>query len=191
MFDYDSILSAAHVDFSNYLSVPAQDDEKFELQWRRELLDSPNGRLILHNRFFDSLNQSTVWLAHLTSNLQSIEASGLLRLSVGSLAASIYCVPASYESGRYSLHNLGSWIYSHEMPIANSVSDPATIDVILIKIQMPNGSPRRPIGIDYTKLGSFYYAQYVESSDLLTKSERSQLEDDLERRLTAAIPFLT
>lgn len=194
MFDHHKSLAAAHVFYDDYLSEDSGGhfDNCSEIEWRKELLKSPNGHLLTKNAFFDSMNDNVIWLAHVTSSLDKIQESGSLHPSGGCLVGSIYSVPAYHqENDQFKMHNLGEWIYLKEAPIAIGESDLANLDVLLFKIDRTNSQSARPIGIDYTRLGQFHFENYMELKYLLTRKERHELEDIIEQRIKHSAGFLS
>jgi hypothetical protein len=194
MFDHHKSLAAAHVFYDDYLSEDSSGhfDNCSEIEWRKELLKSPNGHLLTKNAFFDSMNDNVIWLAHVTSSLDKIQESGSLHPSGGCLVGSIYSVPAyRQENDQFKMHNLGEWIYLKEAPIAIGKSDLANLDVLLFKIVRTNSQSARPIGIDYTRLGQFHFENYMELKYLLTRRERYELEDIIEQRIKHSAGFLS
>ena len=193
MFDHHKSLAAAHVFYDDYFPDDNEDhsDNCSETEWRKELLKSPNGHLLVKNAFFDSMNDNVTWLAHVTSSLDKIQESGSLHPSGGCLVGSIYSVPAYHqENDQFKMHNLGEWIYLKEAPIAIDKSDLSNLDVLLFKIEQPSNQNARPIGIDYTKLGQFHFENYTELKYLLTRKERHELEDIVEQRIKHSAGFL-
>lgn len=193
MSSHYNAVASAHVFYDDYLADSSEGhlESCSELEWRKELLKTPNGHLLTKNSFFDSMNNDVTWLAHVTSSLDKIEESGVLYPSGGCLVGSVYSVPAyALRDGSFRMHNLGEWIYFKEAPIA--MGDKASdLDILLFKIKQPQHRNTHPIGIDYTKLGQFHFENYMELRYLLTRKERHELEDVIEQRIKHSAGFLS
>jgi len=166
-----------------------------EYDWRHKLLnETPNGKLLLKNSFFDDLkNKDKIYLAHVTPNFHNIQENHILYPSAGCLVGSIYCTPVKEENGKLRLHNLGEFIFNKEMPLFSKFVDKSRqkpLEMILFEISLPESSKNNLVGIDYLRLGNIHYNTYKALEYLLSPEERHQLQDTCVDRVRRTFNYL-
>lgn len=149
---------------------------------------APNAPLLYNNNFFDQLRgNEPVFLAHVTTVMDSIVESGKIYPSGGSLVGSVYCVPTcAIDAGRsFRLHNLGAYYYLKEIP--GSLGQPGDVSILLVEIPRHANAPFAVEGVNYLRMGNIHYDTFVENRDSfsslgLTERIESTIENSLDRQ---------
>lgn len=182
--------SESHVFYNTWSNnLTAQDEPAIEAEmlWRKFVLErTPNGKLFIQNKLFEQLQNNEIYLAHITPNLHNILRKNLIYPSGGCLVGSIYCVPVDKTPKGFRLHNLGSFIYNKEIPKIVGI-DP---QILLAKINLPDCSKNKLIGIDYLRLGKIHFDLFKELEYLLSGEERYSLEKICTNRVQELLPLL-
>ncbi|WP_040479464.1 hypothetical protein [Longispora albida] len=160
--------------------------------WNRRMADTPNGELLADNVLFDTLRQRrSVSLLHVTHTLDQIIDRGVLYPSGGCLVGSVYCTPLRRVGGTYSMHNLGAYVLHRETALAaGNGHTHGTPTPLIIDIDLPPGTSRSTIGIDYLRLGEIHLQIYQDLEYLLARGERHRLRDTIIGRVRDGMPFL-
>ena len=181
----------AHIFYNvhNYKSVSSSKNAVEEYNWMKKISNSPNGQLFEKNCFFNSLCTSNkIYLAHITYNLKEILNCGYIYSSGGCLVGSIYCIPLTKSENGLRMHNLGSYIYTKEAPLASKIRKKP--DIVLFEIEIPFSS-KNLIGIDYLKLGNNHFNIYKSLEYLLSSRERFDLQEIILTRIKRSIEYLS
>lgn len=145
-----------------------------DIGWLKYFIsETPNGSLFQKNVLFDVIRNQKVHLAHITTNLPTIEADGRLLSSSGCMVGSVYCTPVIQEGEKLRLHNLGEYILLNE---ASRFSKNKNVDLLLIELESTHPTSRPAVGIDYLKLGQVHFHVFSELSYLLSHDELSELK---------------
>lgn len=166
-----------------------------EHKWRELLLnETPNGKLIVNNSFFDALGKDKkIYLLHITTNLDGIVKSGNLYPSGGCLVGSIYCTPIFENNGELRLHNLGAYILYQEAPrsLGSRKGNNNLVDSLIIEVSLPERARNNYIGIDYLRLGNMHLQIFRELEYLLSQKEQFTLYEKIIVRIKNALEFLS
>lgn len=186
--------SDAHIFYDFYANKKIGEDNN-EYQWRHDVLkNSPHGKLLIKNSFFDNIKKSKkIYLAHVTPNFHNIQKDNILYPSSGCLVGSIYCTPVLKEGNRLRVHNLGQFILEKEMPLFSKFMKKSMlrpIETLLIEIGLPNKHKTNLIGIDYLRLGDIHYRAFKKLEHLLSIEEKKKLEEICINRIKIAFPYL-
>lgn len=159
--------------------------------WRQRQEEMLHGRLIKHNAFFASHQQPTLYLVHGTSNMEAILASHSLYASAGCLVGAVYCSQAFLEGDRFRLHNLGDYVFNHEVPsILKLHGLRRQPSLLLLELQLPPHTNPLHAGIDYLRMGQIHYQLYRSLQYLLNPEERLQIESDITLAVHKTVDFL-
>jgi hypothetical protein len=115
---------------------------------------SPYRSVVTDSKFVRAMKEdSSITLLHLTTSLDKLLESGEIMASGGCMVGSFYCAMTHPINGAYRPHNLGSYIYEHEVRrtleskcLTNKVMSP-----LLIELQLP--AQRAVRGVSYLDLG--------------------------------------
>lgn len=187
----------AHVFYNTFLRElrerSSSEAANKEQEWRRwAVSETPNGKLLLNNSFFDVLkNSSKIYLFHVTPNLEKIIESGALYSSGGCLVGSIYSTPLTPDMGKLRVHNLGKYVFKNEASRASYLKDKNTQpSFVIIEAELPPRAHDNIIGIDYTKLGGVHLEIYKDLEYLLSFHERASLQEILINRIRQTLSYL-
>ncbi|MFA5742641.1 MAG: hypothetical protein WCX77_02655 [Candidatus Paceibacterota bacterium] len=184
----------AHVFYDKFTNNSIDPNDKIaadENIWRNEAIhNTPNGKLLADNSFFKSLRKNTVYLAHITPNLHNILEQNNLYPSGGCLVGGIYCVPIEEKNGKMRLHNLGEYILKKEMPRLLGAGTSDLLNVLIVKINLPNIGKNKLSGIDYLRLGNIHFDIYRRLEYLLSFRERESLEKICTQRISRSMDYL-
>lgn len=185
----------AHTFYNAFDQIPSDNRpgvEKAEYLWHQRLSqETPNGKLLTQNSFFNNLKKSDkVYLNHTTYNLDKIVESGVIHASGGCLIGSIYCTPLTMTSGGLRLHNLGQYIYRKEAPAGNE-SNNKILDSLIFEVNLSKNENNNLIGIDYLRLGNIHFAIFNKLKYLLSSKERYDLEETIVSRIKRSNNFLS
>ena len=189
--------AGAHVFYNMYLHKPAKGSSKLELDeysWRQRIaMETPNGRLITQNSFFESLIKSdTVYLAHITYNLDEILKNHIIFSSGGCLAGSIYCAPLVMQGGKLRMHNLGVYVMEVEAPMMiGNKGGKKEPDILLFEVKTDKDAHRNLIGIDYLRMGEVHYSIYRQLEYLLSYKERFELQKTIVSKMKQSLDYLS
>jgi hypothetical protein len=189
--------AGAHVFYNMYLHKPARRNFKIGLDeylWRQKIVtETPNGRLITQNSFFESLKQSDrVYLAHITYNLDEILRNRRIFSSGGCLAGSIYCTPLSVNGDKLRMHNLGVYVAETEAPMmANNKHDKKQPEILIFEVKTDEDAHHNLIGIDYLRMGEVHYSIYKQLEYLLSYEERSELHKTIISNMKQSLDYLS
>lgn len=145
-----------------------------------------NSPLVYSNNMFDVLRKGReVYLAHITGTLDGIVEGGAIYPSAGCLVGSIYCTPAFKiaPSGQLKLHNLGSYYYLKEIPIA--LKKPPALNkspqILIIKITRDSENGYSVEGVNYLRMGHIHYELFDDDQGLhlLRAAERNRVKRKL------------
>ena len=144
----------------------------------------PNSHLMFQNSLFDFIRDpETVYLAHVTVSLEKIVEERALYPSAGCLVGSVYCVPAFAhgDDGTLRLHNLGSYYFLKEAPLALTATDVAQQpgrqpEIVLIEIKRGNFGYEIE-GVNYLRMGQMHFDFFREKVALLDENEREMLQN--------------
>jgi len=182
----------AHTFYNHYKNKPETSSKNLceDYSWRKRLLNSPNGDLLVKNSLFNDLNNSSkIYLAHVTYSVKDIIESGYVYPSGGCLVGSVYCLPVTKCRDGLRMHNLGSYIYNKEAPMTSNKNN-IKPDVLLFEIDNTL-SPKKLIGIDYLKLGNNHYNIYRSLEYLLSIKERNNLHEIILKKIKNSTNFLS
>jgi hypothetical protein len=184
----------SHIFFNEYLFKNSYQNRGqislLEIEWRKKLLNLPNGHLLLKNKFFTSIGKhGKFYMLHITTKLDNILKHNTLYPSAGCLVGSIYCSPLYKKQDRYFLHNLGEYILKTEAPrVLKNENHTGQISSLILEVDIPYGLS--PIGVDYLKLGNIHYDIYNQLKYLLSSKERFNLEDNILNRIKKSTDFI-
>ena len=87
--------SKAHIFYDMFLQTRDKEDisncDAQEVNWRNELLSSPNGNLLKDNSMFRTIqSKDSTFLLHATTKLEQILSNGAIYSSAGCLVGSVY-----------------------------------------------------------------------------------------------------
>lgn len=196
----NSIISkwaGTHVFYNMYLYKPleyASKSDKEEYLWRKKLVsESPNGRLLTQNSFFETLKKSNkIYLAHVTYNLEEILTNKKIFSSGGCLTGSIYSVPVILDHGKLRIHNLGVYVVEVEAPLMvqnkNGKKQP---DLLLFEVKIDKDDHHNLIGIDYLRMGEIHYSIYKQLEYLLSFKERFDLYQTVVSKIKQSLDYLS
>lgn len=172
--------SIAHVnqdvwsDCAEYVEKPFDSD----MGWFHYLSNkTPNGDILRNNVLYNIAQNDKVYLAHVTTNFDSICESGRLLSSSGCLVGSVYCTPVIKEGKKLRLHNLGEYIFFEETKKFGK--NHKNTSLLLIELKLPESFNNSPVGIDYLKLGMVHFSVFSELSYLLSQDELSNLKSSV------------
>jgi len=166
---------------------------KDEQEWREwAVKETPNGKLLLKNSFFDILKKSSkIYLFHVTPNLKKIVESGTIYSSGGCLIGGTYSTPLFLTNGIFRVHNLGEYIFKKEVPRASYLKEKSSKpSILIIEANLPPRAHDNLIGLDYTKLGNIHLAIYNDLEYLLSFRERAVLQEILLKKIKQSLPYL-
>lgn len=187
----------AHVFYNMFLhgiddsrTAKISDNEKKWREWAVQ--ETPNGKLILRNGFFDILKKSEkIFLFHVTPNLEKITESGVIYSSGGCLVGSVYAAPLFPEGDGFRVHNLGEYIFKSEASRASYLKENGRKpSILIIEVDLPERAHDNLIGIDYTKLGDIHLSIYKDLEYLLSFRERAVLQEVLVNNVRQCLPYL-
>ncbi len=149
---------------------------------------------LLSQTAFTSLLQSSnmVHLLHITTSLDKILPSGELLPSGGCLVGSIYCTSLHQSPHGLRAHNLGSFIYRHEVERSlksKGITD-RSIHPLIIEVTVPPGIPRSCSGVDYLRLGKAHLLAFQQLEHKMPANDRASLQLRLVKNVAEARKFL-
>lgn len=174
------------------LDGPKPDRADDAQRWHQHFRDAPHKRLLKSNAFFDLLKSSqTVRLLHITSNFDAVLQQKKLFSSSGCLIGSIYCVPLFSTAQGLRVHNLGAYIFDHEVRrcLASRGAN-RSVEGLIVEIEIPTSIPRTLTGVNYLRLGDVHLRTYRQSAHLMPDSLRKELQNNVTRKILTAQPFL-
>jgi hypothetical protein len=118
---------------------------------------SPYQSAINNNKFVKAMREdSSVTLLHLTTSLDKLLESGEIMASGGCMVGSFYCAMTHPMNGIYRPHNLGSYIYEHEVrrTLESKRLTGKVMSPLLIELQLPE--QRAVSGVSYVDLGAVH-----------------------------------
>jgi len=187
----------AHVFYNMYLHRPGQNalkKEMDEFRWRYRLVnETPNGKLLIQNSFFENLKKSgKIYLAHTTYELDEVIRNKAIFSSGGCLIGSIYCTPLTPEEGKLRFHNLGAYISEVESPMMKRGKKKREHPRVLVfEIKLDKDAHHNLIGIDYLRLGEIHYSIYKQLEYLLSYTERSRLYEIIVSKMKQSLDYLS
>lgn len=164
-----------------------------EQKWREWIVrETPNGKLVLNNSFFDVLKKSDrIFLFHVTPNLEKIVQSGVIYSSGGCLVGSVYAAPLFPFGDVFRVHNLGEYVFKKEAPHASYLKEKSKKpSIMIIEVELPERAHDNLIGIDYTKLGDIHLSIYKDLEYLLSFRERAVLQEILINKVRQCLSYL-
>lgn len=166
-----------------------------ECKWRNDVLNnSPHGKLLTNNSFFDTLKKSNkIYLAHVTPNFHNINKDNIIFPSSGCLVASIYCTPMVMEGNRLRAHNLGEYIFAKEMPLFSEFIESnakSSLKTLLIEVELPENGKGNLVGTDYLRLGDIHYQTFKDLEYLLSSDEKHQIQQSCIGRIRKSLKYL-
>ena len=161
--------------------------------WKKRLLSSPRGALLLNNSFFEQLNKKNkLYMLHVTASLDRIVDRGRLYMSGGCMIGSIYCTPLSPTSQGLIAHNLGAYIYERESLHsleAKSISN-RLVNTMVIEVDISTLQHTEPIGVSYLHSGKIHFQTYQTIIRKLPQKLRNHLEGNIVKQFSQVQLFL-
>lgn len=179
--DYNKILNEAHTDFGLNLNhenfgFPSKNNYLN----KRKLSKTENGYLYEKNKMFSFMNDSSIYLAHITTRKDDIINEKRILCSSGCLVGSVYCVPVyKVADNQYKLHNLGKYIFRNEVKFFSD--NDGNPEILLFEVKKPKDF--KYSGINYLKLGKFHLNVYEELKFLLDNEERKDIDESILKML--------
>ena len=161
--------------------------------WQERLASSPYGHLLADNTFLKTIRTNPkLYFLHCTTSLDTVLEQKRLYASTGCLVGSIYCAAMQQVGSGLLVHNLGSYIFEHEIPRtlkAKGYADRSP-SALVIEAQLSITAQGKAVGIDYLNLGSVHLKVLEQTKDTLSTSTYSKLERNCMRQIMSANGFL-
>jgi hypothetical protein len=161
--------------------------------WHSPYQNAPFGGLLRQNSFFDTVRSAeTIYLAHVTTNLQTIIQQKTLYASAGCLVGSPYCAPLLPKQNELRAHNLGAYMYTREAHRSLAAKNLAgrSVDALIIEVTLPATTPRKITGVNYLRIGDIHLQIFNETKDFLPKRTRDHIQRNATRQTAYMLPLL-
>jgi len=161
--------------------------------WHQRHDDAPHAHLLWKNNFFELLTSATtVRLLHITTNIETVVKQKTLSSSTGCLIGSVYCTPLFPTRAGLRAHNLGAYIFEHEVPrsiVAKGISNRAPT-ALIIEVNIPAATSRSIAGVNYLRMGDVHLQAFQKLQHLMTATDVYQLRHRVVRQIQMARPLL-